>query len=198
MAYQELGNLLSQFRRRNTNGYLDYALVREEMDELMKYDDALQNDFFRHHSTVFEYGTHSRDYFLDLCDRIKDSNSGPVKERIALYVVSVGMDSFFFHRGRVFEPSSVIYKAFCDRMSFLASEEYDIEHMSDPYQSDALDLASKCSLSLARYKQRLLLSYWRERDKEKDEQIKANQLCWKSLLIISIISIISTLAFAFA
>ena len=117
-------------RMRNNVGYLDYAVVCKEMDEIMK---TVPDDEWKHPAgvSVFEYfyngtrGATSRDYFMDLMERAENSTSGPRDERYALYVASESMWSFFYYKGRVYERNNVIYKAFHDRVKWI------LEHIND-------------------------------------------------------------------
>ena len=116
-------------------GYLDYHIICEEMDELMKSAPSF-SEWTRHclpyGGSVFENDVFWRfliksgrettnNYFRDLMKRVEKSTSGPRDERIALYVVSgVMIETDFFHRGRIVEYSGVYYDKFHKYMrSFL-------------------------------------------------------------------------------
>ena len=122
-------------------GYLDYHIICEEMDELMKSAPPLCEWERKHCSEYGPFGGGSvftndtfwqfliksgrestaNNYFQDVMKRAEKSTSGPRDERIALYVVSgVMIETDFFHRGRIVEYSGVYYDKFHKYMrSFL-------------------------------------------------------------------------------
>ena len=146
-------------------GYLDYAMICKEMDELMKSapDEGATRNIFAYHATVRRDGvpcSQQRYYFMDVQERVMKSASGPKNERIALYIVCDSMmDKYFYPGCRAEMRNSEQYNTFHDRMKFVL-ENFD--HLDECSWHELFHHG----LSLSVDKRHRLERCWSERDHE--------------------------------
>ena len=164
---------------RGEEGYLDYKIVCEEMDELMKLAApeepdppgisvfepnfacfSTRSDVTREAVTRFYTDKHSNSYFDDLAKRVVASTSGPREERIALFVVALKIeDRYFFHPSRGYYRNSVYYDAFHELMRKYLAEGTTGDFCIDNFRET-------------------LFAKWNERDGQKSESAsKSSPIC---------------------
>lgn len=164
----------------NQEGYLDYKMICEEMDELMKYAPEARGPCMC--PSVFEYPCYyefcsargreraHNNYFEEVMDRVVQSTSGPRDERIALFVVSALMTSNeFFHRGRIEKHSIVYFDIFHKRMhNFLQDHVIGDEFISHEIEAESYE--------------RILLEEWDKRIKPGDPKPESS-ISWPCKLM---------------